>query len=141
MRSYYCFQYLVASFFVLATLGQTNASPTIAAIAPKASVTYDVPVGFSAGDDLITKFKAVSSHGRSDEADEATAVTYTTFQVTTRAFYLLLVFAPMFWTSGLAFVSSWYRNGIWFRLLRFGISQGGAVRFPITSSFISVSAI
>lgn len=113
---------IVASFFIY---GYDSASPAVVNIKGTSKVTYDIPVSFSAGDELITRFKAVSSHGRTDGADAAP--NYTSYQIVTRAFYLMLIFAPMFWTSGIAFVSSWYRNGIWFGMLKYGISRGGAV--------------
>lgn len=111
--------------FIFFIFDHTYAAATVTA---KAKVSYDIPSRFSAQKELISKFKAVSSHGRSDETDKANAVVYSTFQITVRAFYLLLVFAPMLCTSWLAYLSSWYRSIIWFKLLRFGISQGGAVR-------------
>jgi hypothetical protein len=107
-----------------------TASPTAPLSDRKVKVTYDIPSSLSATDDLITYYKAttISSFGRSDEADASDAIMYTSLQVFTRAVYLMIVFAPMFLTSGLAFVFSAYRT-IWFSLLRFGISQGGAVRY------------
>ncbi len=90
------------------------------------AVTFEIPPEMKAGKDLLTNFKAVSSHGRSDAADGGGAVQYSPFQVALRASYLLMIFAPMFMTSGLAYVSTFYRNFVWFSLLRYGISQGGA---------------
>ena len=115
----------LASLIIFLIVEQTS---SVAVVTTKQKVTYEIPREFTAGDDLISNFKAVSSHGRSDETSEANAVTYTTLQVVSRAFYLLVVFSPMFLTSGLAYLFSWYRNYIWFRLFRYGISQGGAVR-------------
>lgn len=125
---------LAAFCVTLLYSSSVNSASTVGVIGGKGKVTYDIPSSFSAGDELITKFKAVSSHGRADDADGATAVTYTSFQVATRALYLIAVFAPMFFTTGLAYISRWYRNGVWFSLLRFGISQGGAVSFDCRCS-------
>lgn len=122
MKSPSNFLYL---FAILIVHTSATSAPAVAAAIGQKKVTYDIPSSFSANNDLITKFQAVSSHGRTDGSP---TTTYTSFQVVTRAFYLLMVFAPMFGTSGLAVASSWYRNGIWFSLLRFGISKGGAVR-------------
>lgn len=118
---------LLVTIFILLTNVSIRALSTNSKVGEKVKVTYDIPSQFSVGDDLITQFQAVSSHGRSADTDSVDAVTYTSFQIIFRAFYLFLVFAPMFFTSGLAFVFSSYRNGIWFGLLRFGIAQGGAV--------------
>lgn len=90
------------------------------------AVTFKIPPEMKAGKDVLTNFKAISSHGRSDDADSGVAAQYSSLQVALRASYLLMIFAPMFMTSGLAYVSTFYRNMVWFSLLRFGISQGGA---------------
>ena len=123
---YHCWlRNLLAVLIVFQTVQQVT---SVAVVTTKQRVTYEIPIEFTPDDGLISRFKAISSHGRSDETSEANAVNYTSLQVVSRAFYLLVVFAPMFLTSGLAYVFSWYRNLIWFRLFRYGISQGGAVR-------------
>lgn len=124
MRAFLRSCVLVTTFGLLIIISVNGLSTSSSG---KVKVTYDIPAQFSAGDDLISKFQAISSHGRSAETGSANVVTYTSLQIFCRAFYLFLVFAPMFFTSGLAFVSSSYRNSIWFGLLRFGIAQGGAV--------------
>ena len=117
-----------------------EASTNLAAISAGEKVTFEIPSHLSAGDDLLRKFKAVSSHGRSDTLEDATPVTYTTLQISLRAAFLMIVFTPMICTSGLAFVFSSFRNGIWFQLLRFGISQGGAVgSFDFGSELIQIT--
>lgn len=121
-------QFLSAALVLCLSLLHVEASTNLAPVGAIEKVTFEIPCHLSAGDDLLRKFKAVSSHGRSDALDGAAPMTYTTFQIYSRAVYLLIVFAPMMCTSGLAFIFSWFRNGIWFQLLRFGISQGGAVR-------------
>lgn len=118
---------LLAAIMLCLPLRLTEASTNLAAISASEKVTFDIPSHLSAGDDIIRKFQAVSSHGRSDVLKDATPVTYTIFQISLRAAFLMIVFTPMMCTSGLAFVFSGFRNGIWFQLLRFGISQGGAV--------------
>lgn len=123
---YHCWLRNFLAFLIVFQIVEQVTS--VAVVATKQRVTYEIPIEFTPDDGLISRFKAISSHGRSDEASEANAVNYTSLQVVSRAFYLLVVFAPMFLTSGLAYVFSWYRNLIWFRLFRYGISQGGAVR-------------
>lgn len=118
---------LVASSIIFLITRRAVSSSAVTGISGKSTVTYDIPVTFSPGDNLITQFKAVSSHGRASDTDALPTVTYTSYQVVSRALYLFLVFAPMIATSGLACISSSYRNGIWYRLLKYGISQGGAV--------------
>lgn len=125
MRPHCCLSLFLTWLLIFMIFDYTYAATTIAA---KPKVSYDIPSRFSAKEELISEFKAVSSHGRSDETDKANAVVYSSFQITVRAFYLLLVFAPVLCTSWLAYFSLWYRSFIWFKLLRFGISQGGAVR-------------
>lgn len=124
-----CILFLLLSFSSgdIITSSNTATTAKIGGGINKTKVIYDIPLKFSAFDDLITDFKAVSSHGRTDNADLSIAITYTKFQVFLRAVYLCIVFSPMLFTSGFAYISSWYRNVIWFGLLRFGISQGGAV--------------
>ena len=97
---------------------------TAAAASSKSPVTFDIPTRMKTDPRTSKNFKAVSSHGRDDSG--AGSVQYSTLQVALRATYLLMVFAPMFATSGLAYISSLYRDLVWFSLLRFGISQGGA---------------
>ena len=94
-------------------------------------ITYDIPDKFSVGREIITEFKAVSSHGRAPHEEDYEIhmpTKYSQVQVFTRASYLLLVFSPVFATSGIAFISSLYRNMIWYGLLKFAISHSGAVR-------------
>ena len=122
---HHCLRNSLALLIVILIAEQTASA---AVITTRQKVTYEIPIEYTPDDGLISRFKAVSSHGRSDATSEANAVTYTSIQVASRAFYLLVVFAPMFMTSGLAYVFSWYRNYIWFHLFRYGISQGGAVR-------------
>lgn len=43
-----------------------------------------------------------------------------------RGLYLMLLFSPAFWTSGLALVSTQFRNEVWFRLLCWAIENSGA---------------
>lgn len=129
MRLHCCLSHFLAWLLIFFIFDCTHAATTVAA---KSKVSYDSPARYSPREELISKFKAVSSHGRSDETDKANAVVYSSFQITVRAFYLLLVFAPVLSTSWLAFISSWYRSVIWYKLLRFGISQGGAVRIDFS---------
>jgi flagellar biosynthesis protein FliP len=128
MRPHCFLSLFLAWLLIFLIFDYTYAATTVAA---KPKVSYDIPIRFSAKEELISKFKAVSSHGRSDETNTANAVVYSSFQITVRAFYLLLVFAPVLCTSWLAYFSCWYRSIIWFKLLRFGISQGGAVRLDL----------
>lgn len=123
--------FLLASSFIFLISRCPISLSAVIGISGKSKVTYEIPTSLSAGDELITDFKAVSSHGRAAEADATPAIRYTSYQVASRAIYLFLMFAPMFFTSGLAYISSWYRNGIWFSLVRYGISQGGAVSSTI----------
>ena len=108
--------------------GDARAAPSSGA--KSSPVTYEIRKELVPGKELLTKFKAVSSHGRDDGAvgggDGSALATYAPWQVALRASYLLLLFAPVFMTSGLAYISTVYRNVVWFSLLRFGISHGGA---------------
>ena len=122
--------FLLASSFIFLISRCTISSSAVTGIGGKSKVTFEIPTSFSAGDELITQFKAISSHGRATD-DATPAIRYTSYQVASRALYLFLMFAPMFFTSGFAYISSWYRNGIWFSLVKYGISQGGAVSSTI----------
>ena len=93
----------------------------------KSKATYHIPDSMTAKDDIISRFKAVSSHGRSDESSSS-AISYSTMQIMMRSAYLLLVFSPVFMTSGFALISSLFRNLVWYRLLQYSIGNGGAVR-------------
>ena len=116
---------LVVALSLLAIPQATAGSGSAAAVNSKSSpVTFDIPTRMKTDPRTSKNFKAVSSHGRDDS--ETGSVQYSTLQVALRATYLLMVFAPMFATSGLAYISSLYRDLVWFSLLRFGISQGGA---------------
>ena len=123
---YHCWLRNFLAFLVVFLVVEQTTS--VAVVTAQQKVTYEIPIEFIPDDGLISRFKSISSHGRSDETTAANAVTYTSLQVVSRAFYLLVIFAPMFMTSGLAYVFSWYRNFVWFRLFRYGISHGGAVR-------------
>ena len=58
----------------------------------------------------------------SDAVDDEQSV----LSLVARALYLMLLFSPAFWTSGLAFWSKQFRNKVWYQLLCWAIEHSGA---------------
>jgi aarF domain-containing kinase len=48
------------------------------------------------------------------------------YQLILRAIYLFIIFSPIIWTSGIAYVSPLFRRYIWFNLISMAITAGGA---------------
>lgn len=71
-------------------------------------------------DDVMKRFKPVSSHGRedvfNDELNDNTM--YYKLQLTSRAISHLINFFPVLATSLLAYLSTDFRNYVWFYLIR-----------------------
>lgn len=71
----------------------------------------------------FSSLEAVSSHGRDDDVIDEPA---SRISITLRAIYLSLIFAPVIFSSPLAYFLPVFRNVIWFRLLCHIIGSSGA---------------
>lgn len=49
-----------------------------------------------------------------------------TFQLVLRSIFLFMVFTPIILTSGLAYISVFFRTYVWYRMITLGITAGGA---------------
>jgi hypothetical protein len=133
---------LLANGILSDAIGSRNA-PSSGSKSPTEPVTYDIPDELGVHHESLREFKAVSSHGRAhdDEFEIHIPAKYSQLQVLLRASYLLLVFSPVFTTSGLAYISSIYRNLVWYGLLKFAISHSGAVSWSLYDSVLYIRSL
>ena len=54
-----------------------------------------------------------------------------TFQLVLRSIFLFMVFTPIILTSGLAYISAFFRTYVWYRMITMAITAGGAVSISI----------
>jgi len=74
----------------------------------------------------LDEVTAVSSHGRGSFTNDEIVSFYS---VAMRSAYLFCIFSPVVFTSGLAYISPYFRTNLWFVLLASALAQGGAVYF------------
>lgn len=71
--------------------------------------------------------KVRSSHGRSDDSNQLEYVIPNyRLQLLARSMYLFTLFLPVASTSGLAYCSRRFRKLVWYKLLCWALSKGGA---------------
>lgn len=83
-------------------------------------------------DDMMKRFKPVSSHGREDVFHEdsnsnETNHWYYNLQLYYRAIQHMINFSPVFCTLFFALLSSQFRDFIWYPLVRNALGRSGAV--------------
>ena len=84
---------------------------------------YSVPIELQPNNGNLRDFKAISSHGR-EEHNEIT--TPSIKSIVLRFIYLIWIFLPTFLTSLFAYMSSAFRDMIWYNLLTNSMANSGA---------------
>eukprot|EP01041_Mallomonas_annulata_P003141 gene3141-6180_t len=108
---------------ILFSIGSGKSSHSSDIVALKRRPDFQFKTHMLPNAQIIKDFTAVSSHGRDDGLPETPI---STFALISRLIYLLIIFLPAISTSGLAYISSYFRDHLWYSMLTSSLAHGGA---------------